>query len=132
MEHKMSTTPNKRRKRMKDNRSSIETLKRKLNLTDSTTSTKIVLRVLKYSGNNLTRSKLLISRFIAELNENNQYTPEPSKIVMNLNKQMNNITNNKRRQKNNPYGDVETKPKIPMSIVYLKRKKINNRTNVNR
>lgn len=122
MEHKMSTTPNKRRKRMKDNRSSIETLKRKLNLTDSSTSTKIVLRVLKYSGNNLTRSKLLISRFIAELNENNQYTPEPSKIVMNLNKQMNNITNNKRRQKNNPYGDVETKPKIPMSIVYLKRK----------
>ena len=122
MEYKMSTTPNKRQKRMKDNRSSIETLKRKLNLTDSTTSTKIVLRVLKYSGNNLTRSKLLISRFIAELKENNQYTPEPSKIVMNLNKQMNNITNNKRRQKNNPYGDVETKPKIPMSIVYLKRK----------
>lgn len=122
MEYKISTTPNKRQKRMKDNRSSIETLKRKLNLTDSTTSTKIVLRVLKYSGNNLTRSKLLISRFIAELNENNQYTPEPSKIVMNLNKQMNNITNNKRRQKNNPYGDVETKPKIPMSIVYLKRK----------
>ena len=122
MEYKMSTTPNKRRKMMKDNRSSIETLKRKLNLTDSSTSTKIVLRVLKYSGNNLTRSKLLISRFIAELNENNQYTPESSKIVMNLNKQMNNITNNKQRQKNNPYGDVETKPKIPMSIVYLKRK----------
>lgn len=123
MEYKMSTTPNKRQKGMKDNRSSIETLKRKLNLTDSTTSTKIVLRVLKYSGNNLTRSKLLISRFIAELNENNQYTPETSKIVMNLNKQINNTTNNKRRQKNNPYGDVETKPKIPMSIVYLKRKK---------
>ena len=118
----MSTTPNKRQKRMKNNRSSIETLKQKLYLTDSTTSTKIVLRVLKYSGNNLTRSKLLISRFIAELSENNQYTPEPSKIVMNLNKQMNNTTNNKRRQKNNPYGDVETKPKIPMSIVYLKRK----------
>lgn len=117
-------TSNKNQKKRKDIRSNIETLKRQLNLTNSKTSTKIVLRVLRCSGKNVTRSKLMISRFIAEMKENEEYTPKSSKIIMNLNKEINNRSNNSnRKQMEDPHGDDEINiPTIPSSIVYLKRK----------
>lgn len=124
MQYKMGNNIKRNTKKPKINKSNIETLKRQLNLTDSKTSTKIVLKVLRCSGNNLTRSKLLISRFIADLEENDKYTPEPSKIVMNLNKEINNINKNKRNHSSAPYGKVETKTTIPTCIVYLKSKGI--------
>lgn len=121
----METEPNKKQKKTKIDKSNIKALKRQLNLTDSKTSTKIVLKVLRCSGNNLARSKLMISRFIADLNENDKYTPEPSKIVMNLNKEINNINRDKRNHRNAPYGKVKTKTAIPSCIVYLKRNETN-------
>lgn len=123
-------TPNQwKHSRMKSvhKQSKVDIIKKRIGLIDSVMGSRLAKKVLRQSGNNVTRAKLMVGRL--ENKPKNYTFRDITTNILNMTRKINqynatrSATESKRNNKNK-YGKSD---KIPSSIIFIDNSKIKNR-----
>jgi len=103
--------------------SKIDIIKKNIGLSNTDTGSKIAKRVLNYSGNSMTRAKLMISR-CKNKSKNCTFIGKTTKIVTNLTKEWSRPPHDRitAKRKNKKRKTDKSRQPVPSSIIFLKSK----------